>query len=55
MKISTTEARTILPDLIKRASSGETVELTQYGKTAAIILSTERYERLTRNLMEDNL
>ena len=52
MKISTTEARTILPDLIKKAHAGETVELQQYGRTTAVILSVERYERLTRNLFE---
>ena len=54
MKISTTEARTILPDLILRANSGQTVELTQYGRTVAILLSAERYDRLTRQLFNDN-
>ncbi|MET7783098.1 type II toxin-antitoxin system prevent-host-death family antitoxin [Streptomyces mirabilis] len=54
MKISTTEARTVLPDLIKRAAAGETVELTQYGKTAAVLISVERYERLTRELFSES-
>lgn len=54
MKISTTEARTVLPDLIKKVQAGQTVELQQYGRTTAVILSVERYERLLRNLMEDD-
>lgn len=54
MKITTTEARTILPDLIKRAEAGETIEFTTYGRTKAVLISQERYERLTRDLFENN-
>ncbi|ALO94124.1 hypothetical protein SHL15_2991 [Streptomyces hygroscopicus subsp. limoneus] len=54
MKISTTDARSVLPDLIKKANAGQTVELTQYGRTAAVLISAERYDRLTRDLFTDN-
>ncbi|MFJ9265153.1 type II toxin-antitoxin system Phd/YefM family antitoxin [Streptomyces bacillaris] len=54
MKISTSDARTKLPELIARAEGGELVELTRYGSTQAVIISEERYERLTRNLMSDS-
>lgn len=53
MKISTTEARDALPDLMKRAESGETIEFTTYGKTRAVLISLERYDRLTRDLFND--
>ncbi|MFI7399220.1 type II toxin-antitoxin system prevent-host-death family antitoxin [Streptomyces sp. NPDC049541] len=54
MRIASNDARAILPDLIRRAESGETIHLTRYHRDAAVIISAERYERLTRNLMEDN-
>lgn len=53
MKATTTEARTKLPELIKAALGGQTVELTTYGSTQAVIISQERYERLTRGLFEE--
>lgn len=53
-KVTSTEARDILPDLMRRAVQGnETVGITKWGKVEAVLISNERYERLTRNLMED--
>lgn len=54
MKVTTTNARTILPDLIKRAEQGETIEFTTYGSTKAVLISSERYERLSRNMHKNN-
>jgi len=54
MRVASNDARHILPDLIRRAEGGETIELTRYHKGVAVIISAERYERLVRNLMEDN-
>lgn len=51
MKVSTTEARDILPELVKRAEEGETIEFTKYGQSKAVLISRDRYERLTRDLM----
>ncbi|MEU8853136.1 type II toxin-antitoxin system prevent-host-death family antitoxin [Streptomyces sp. NPDC048556] len=51
MKVSTSDARTKLPELIAKAEAGEPVELTRYGSTQAVILSNEKYQRLMRNLM----
>ncbi|WP_371930385.1 type II toxin-antitoxin system Phd/YefM family antitoxin [Streptomyces poriferorum] len=51
MKVATTEAKARLPELIRAAERGQTVELTRYGSTQAVIISQERYERLTRELM----
>ncbi|QDN63574.1 type II toxin-antitoxin system prevent-host-death family antitoxin [Streptomyces sp. S1D4-14] len=53
VKVSTTEARDILPELVSRAECGETVEFTKYGKVKAVLISEERYERLTRELFSD--
>lgn len=52
MRVATTEARTKLSELLRAAEQGQTVELTKYGSTQAVIISNERYERLMRNLME---
>lgn len=52
MKVATSDARQKLPELIKAAEQGLTVELTTYGQTRAVLISQERYERLTRGLME---
>ncbi|WP_443067103.1 type II toxin-antitoxin system Phd/YefM family antitoxin [Streptomyces sp. NBC_01428] len=50
MKVSTTEARDRLPDLVSRAEAGETIEFTKYGSVKAVLISKERYERLSREL-----
>ncbi|MEU6044973.1 type II toxin-antitoxin system prevent-host-death family antitoxin [Streptomyces griseus] len=42
-------------DLLRRVTQGnETVGITRYGKTEAVIISNERYEKLIRNLMQDD-
>ncbi|WP_405559110.1 type II toxin-antitoxin system Phd/YefM family antitoxin [Streptomyces canus] len=53
-KVTSTEARDVVADLLRRVTQGnETVGITRYGKVEAVLISNERYERLTRNLMED--
>ncbi|MET8976241.1 type II toxin-antitoxin system prevent-host-death family antitoxin [Streptomyces sp. NPDC004539] len=54
MRVASNDARHIIPDLIRRAEGGETITLTRYHKPVAVLISAERYERLTRNLFEDN-
>lgn len=50
-KVSSSEARDVLPDLMRRAVQGdETVGITKYGRVEAVLISADRYERLTRNL-----
>ncbi|WP_329132409.1 type II toxin-antitoxin system prevent-host-death family antitoxin [Streptomyces sp. NBC_01476] len=53
MKVTTTEARNILPELVKRAEGGEAIEFTTYGQVKAVLISHERYERLTRDLFKE--
>ncbi|MGW3087784.1 type II toxin-antitoxin system Phd/YefM family antitoxin [Streptomyces sp. NPDC001108] len=52
MKAAISEAKAKLPELVRAAEQGQTVELTRYGNTQAVIISQERYERLTRELMQ---
>jgi len=54
-KVTSTDARDVFADLIRRAVQGnETVGITRYGKVEVVLISSERYERLTRNLMQDD-
>lgn len=53
MKIAGSEAKPVLADLIRRAASGEAIELTRYGNTQAVLIGKEQYDRLTRELMRD--
>lgn len=53
MKVATSEARQKLPELIRAVEQGQTVELTRYGSTQAVLISQERYERLSRAVMTD--
>ncbi|MGW3753819.1 type II toxin-antitoxin system prevent-host-death family antitoxin [Streptomyces sp. NPDC005134] len=53
MKVSTSDAKARLPELIREAMTGKTIELTRYNQTEAVIISRERYDRLTRDLMSD--
>ena len=53
-RIAASEAKAVLGSLVRQAEQGQTIELTRYGKGVAVLISAERYERLTRNLMEDN-
>ncbi len=50
MKIAASEAKAVLGSLVRQAEQGQTIELTRYGRTAAVLISAERYERLTREL-----
>ncbi|WP_099128393.1 type II toxin-antitoxin system prevent-host-death family antitoxin [Streptomyces sp. ScaeMP-e48] len=52
MKATVSDAKARLPELVRAAEQGQTVELTRYGNTQAVIISQERYQRLTRDLME---
>ena len=51
MKVAISDAKARLPELVRAAEQGQTVELTRYGNTQAVIISEERYQRLTRSLM----
>ena len=53
-RIAASEAKAVLSSLVRQAEEGQTIELTRYGRTTAVLISAERYDRLTRNLMEDN-
>ena len=54
-KVTSTEARDILPDLVRRAVQGsETVGITKWGKVEVVLISSERYDRLVRNLMQES-
>ncbi|UJV43415.1 type II toxin-antitoxin system Phd/YefM family antitoxin [Streptomyces sp. AMCC400023] len=52
MKIAASEAKAVLGSLVREAEQGQTIQLTRYGKSVAVLISSERYDRLTRNLME---
>lgn len=52
--IGSKEAKGVLSQLIQRAESGETIRITKYGHDAVVMISADRFARLTRNLMEDN-
>ncbi|MBE4761341.1 type II toxin-antitoxin system Phd/YefM family antitoxin [Streptomyces caniscabiei] len=53
--VTSTDARDVFAELIRRAVQGnETVGITRYGRVEAVLISNERYERLTRNLMQDD-
>ncbi|WP_328755048.1 type II toxin-antitoxin system prevent-host-death family antitoxin [Streptomyces sp. NBC_00269] len=54
MKISTTEARDILPELVSKAEQGQTIHFTRYGQEKAVLISQERYDRLTRAMFTSN-
>jgi antitoxin Phd len=49
--ISITEARANLPELVERART-EAVFVEKHGKTAAVLISPEQYERLMEALEE---
>lgn len=51
MRITLTEARTKLPELVRMTEGGDTVELTKYGSTQAVLISVENWERYKRTLM----
>lgn len=54
-KVTSTDMRDVVADLLRRVTQGnETVGITRYGKVEAVLISNERYERLTRNLMQND-
>ena len=40
-------ARSNLPQLVRRAESGESIELTRRGESVAVLIGRKEYERLT--------
>ena len=44
---SIAEARNHLPQLIREAESGESIELTRRGESVAVLVGRRQYERLT--------
>ena len=45
---SIAEARNTLPQLIREAENGESIELTRRGEGVAVLVGRRQYERLTR-------
>jgi len=43
---SIAEARSNLPDLVRKAEAGKAVELTRRGEPVAVLIGKKRYERL---------
>lgn len=52
--IGSKEAKGVLSQLIQRAEQGETIRITKYNRDAVVMISAERYDRLTRDLFADN-
>ncbi|MFF1291839.1 MULTISPECIES: type II toxin-antitoxin system Phd/YefM family antitoxin [unclassified Streptomyces] len=50
IRITGTEAKPVLAELLRKAESGEEVHLTRYGKTQAVLIGAEQYDRYRRNL-----
>lgn len=54
MKVAVKDAKAVLPELIRRAATGEEVHITRYGETQAVLIGKEQYDRYRRTLMTDN-
>lgn len=54
MKIAGSAAKPILAELLRKAEQGEEVHLTKYGKTQAVIIGAEQYDRYRRNLFSND-
>ncbi|MEH0511704.1 type II toxin-antitoxin system prevent-host-death family antitoxin [Streptomyces sp. B21-106] len=54
IRITGTEAKPILAELLRKAENGEEVHLTRYGKTQAVLIGAEQYERYRRNLFSES-
>ncbi|MFE0509624.1 type II toxin-antitoxin system Phd/YefM family antitoxin [Streptomyces sp. NPDC058964] len=52
--IGSKEAKGVLSQLIQRAEGGETIRITKYGRDAVVMISAERYARLTRDLFSED-
>lgn len=51
-EVAISDAKARLPELVRQAEQGQTIGLARYGQVKAVVVSLERYERLTRSLME---
>ncbi|WP_079052620.1 type II toxin-antitoxin system prevent-host-death family antitoxin [Streptomyces regalis] len=54
VKIAASEAKAVLGSLVREAEQGNVVELTRYGRTAAVLISAEQWERAKRILFSEN-
>lgn len=55
MKVPSSTVRNDFTDLMNRVvQSGEVIEVQKYGTTQLVMISKERYERLTTDLMRDD-
>lgn len=55
IKMSGSQLRTEMADTLSKVTQAdEVVEITKYGKTEAYVISSDRYERLTRNLFSSD-
>ena len=53
LKMSGTEARANLADVLNKVTErDEVLEVTKYSKTVAYVISAERYERMSRAVMQ---
>lgn len=53
IQIAGKEAKPILAELLRKAEEGEEIHLTRYGKTQAVLIGLEQYERYKRNLFTE--
>lgn len=54
IRMSGTQLRTEMAETLSKVTQAdEVVEITRYGKTEAYVISSDRYERMTRNLFND--
>jgi prevent-host-death family protein len=56
MKIPSSQVRINLTDLMARVIQGnETIEITKYGDVSVVMISAEKYDRLMRTMMHDDV
>lgn len=53
IRIAGNEAKPILAELLRKAEAGEEIHLTKYGKTQAVLVGVEQYERYRRTLFSN--
>jgi prevent-host-death family protein len=55
IRMSGTQLRAEISEILSKVTQAdEVVEITRYGKTEAYVISSDRYERLTRNLFTND-
>lgn len=55
IRMSGTQLRAEISEILSKVTqTDEVVEITRYGKTEAYVISSDRYERLTRNLFTND-